>query len=308
MPRNDKRPLKGNSLLDFPNDYVVLDIETTGLDPDYDDIIEISAIKCVADEPIDAFSTLIKAPFGVSDFITDFTGITNEMLADAPAISDIFPQFLEFLSDNIIIGHNVNFDVNFLYDTSLKICERPLKNDFVDTMRLSRRMFPDEAHNRLSDLIVRFGIDADVSHRADSDARQTHEVYLHLKSLFQKGGFADALELKRHSSKYLRASDISPDINNLNFDSDIYGKVFCFTGSLSSFTRAAAMQEVVNRGGVCADTVRKDVNYLVIGGNGYKMELENGKSKKWISAEKLMKKGNPISVISENVFLDMLNP
>lgn len=119
MPRNDKRPLKGNSLLDFPNDYVVLDIETTGLDPDYDDIIEISAMKCVADEPIDAFSTLIKAPFGVSDFITDFTGITNEMLADAPAISDIFPQFLEFLSDNIIIGHNVNFDVNFLYDTSL---------------------------------------------------------------------------------------------------------------------------------------------------------------------------------------------
>lgn len=308
MPRSDKRPQKGTSLLAFPNNYVVLDIETTGLDPDCDDIIEISALKCVADESIDTFSTLIKAPFGVSDFIADFTGITNEMLEAAPVISDIFLQFLEFLGDNIIIGHNVNFDVNFLYDTSLKICGHPLQNDFVDTMRLSRRMFPDEAHNRLSDLILRFGIGTDVSHRAESDARQTHAVYLHLKSLFQDGGYSNALELKRHSTKYLKAGDISPDTDNLQLDSDICGKVFCFTGSLNSFTRAEAMQEVVNRGGLCADTVRKDVNYLVIGGSGYKMELENGKSKKWISAEKLMRKGHSISVISENVFLDMLNP
>ena len=307
MSRSDKRPQKGMSLLAIPNDYVVLDIETTGLDPDYDYIIEISAMKCVEDKPIATFSTLIKAPFGVSDFIADFTGITNEMLEAAPAISDALPQFLEFLGDSIIIGHNVNFDINFLYDVSLKICGKPLQNDFVDTMRLSRRMFPNEAHNRLSDLIVRFGIGTNVSHRADSDSQQTHAVYLHLKRLLQKGDYTDALGIKRHSAKHLKASDISPDAENLREDSDIFGKVFCFTGTLDSFTRAVAMQEVVNRGGFCADTVRKDVDYLVIGGSGYKIELENGKSKKWVSAEKLMKKGHPISVISENVFLDMLN-
>lgn len=308
MPYSNRRPQKGASLLEFPDSYVVLDIETTGLDPDYDDIIEISAVKYASDKEIDGFSTLIKPDFPVSEFITDLTGITNEMLADAPAISDIFPHLLRVLGNNVIVGHNVNFDINFLYDAALKITGHPIGNDFVDTLRLSRWMFPDEAHNRLSDLITRFGIGTTVAHRAESDVRQTHACYLHLKALSQTSDYAEAFASRRRTSKQLKASDISPDTNALKIDSAIAGKVFCFTGTLLSFSRATAMQEVVNRGGQCADTVRKDVDYLVIGGNGYKMELENGKSKKWLSAEKLMKKGCLISVISENVFLDMLQP
>lgn len=306
MARSNRRPQKGLSLLDFPDNYVVLDIETTGLDPDYDSIIEIAATTYLSDKQVRSFSTLIKPPFTVSEFITDLTGITNEMLADAPTISDVFSDFLEFLGDNIIVGHNVNFDINFLYDASLKVVGSPISNNFVDTMRLSRRMFPNEAHNRLSDLITRFGIGSTVSHRAASDVEQTHACYMHLKSLYQTPEYSEAFTDRSHTAKYLKASDILSNEHDLQLDSVICGKVFCFTGTLSSFSRATAMQEVVNHGGQCADTVRKDVDYLVIGGNGYKMELENGKSKKWLAAEKLMKKGSSISVISENVFLDML--
>ena len=109
---------KGKSIIDVPRSYVVIDIETTGLSPVYDEIIEVGAIKIQNGQIIDTFESLIKPsfkPWGnyIDEFIEELTGITNEMLADAPDVLDIFPKFLEFIDDNIIIGHNVNFDINF---------------------------------------------------------------------------------------------------------------------------------------------------------------------------------------------------
>lgn len=306
MNQPEKRPYKGESLLAFPDDYVVLDLETTGLDPEWDEIIEISAIKFKNDSEIDRLTSLVKPAFPVGEFISDLTGITNEMLESASPLSEVFPKVIQFIGNSILVGHNVNFDVNFLYDSCLKILNTPFSNDFVDTLRISRRMFPECKHNRLSDLIVRFEVGVDVTHRAECDVLQTHACYTKLKELYKSGNYKDALNNPKHSSKYLKAKDIVADTDVLNTDSDIFGKTFCFTGTLTAFNRATAMQEVVNHGGICADGIRKDVDFLVIGGNGYKMELRNGKSKKWISAEKMRKKGLPILVISEEVFLDML--
>lgn len=306
MAKIGKRPQKGESLLAFPDDYVVLDLETTGLDQEWDEIIEISAIKFKNDLEIARLTYLIRPSFPVDEFVSDLTGITNEMLESAPPISEVLSEVIQFLGNSILVGHNVNFDVNFLYDSSLKILNTPLNNNFVDTLRISRRMFPDCKHNRLSDLIVRFGIGTDVAHRAECDVLQTHACYMKLKELYKSGNYEDALKNTTHSSKYLKAKGIIADDDALNIDSDIFGKTFCFTGTLAAFKRATAMQEVVNRGGICVDGIRKDVDFLVIGGNGYNMELRNGKSKKWLSAEKMRKKGLPILVISEEVFLDML--
>ena len=113
---------KGRSLLIFPSEYVVIDIETTGLSPECDYIIELSAIKIKDNNIINTFSALIKPDEAlyededsnecyVNDFITNLTGITNEMLEDAPHISDVLEQFLSFVGNNIIVGHNVNFDI-----------------------------------------------------------------------------------------------------------------------------------------------------------------------------------------------------
>lgn len=63
------------------------------------------------------------------------------MLSTAPNITDVLPEFLDFIGDSIVIRHNVNFDINFIYDTCIEILHKPFKNNFIDTMRLSRRLF-----------------------------------------------------------------------------------------------------------------------------------------------------------------------
>src|SRR5699024_10738657 len=95
------RKNKGQSLLAFPDNYTVFDIETTGLDSKYDEIIEIGALKIKNNKIIDQFSFLIKPTSPIGEFITELTGITNEMVSDAPNINEILPKFLEFIGDDI---------------------------------------------------------------------------------------------------------------------------------------------------------------------------------------------------------------
>ena len=108
------RELKGKSLIEFPNKYIAFDIETTGLDPMYDEIIEIGAIKIENGKEIETFSTLIKPEYEINDFITELTGITNEMVQNAPKINEVLTRFMDFIKDSIILGHNINFDINFI--------------------------------------------------------------------------------------------------------------------------------------------------------------------------------------------------
>lgn len=81
--------------------------------------------------------------------IRNLTGITDEMVKDAEELENVLLQFKEFLKDDIIIGHNVNFDVDFLYDNFLNVLNEPLSNDFVDTLRISRKLLPELDHHKL---------------------------------------------------------------------------------------------------------------------------------------------------------------
>ena len=155
---NDKRPLKGTSSICFPNNYVLIDIETTGLSPDYDEIIELAAIKVCNNEIIDTFSSFVKPSFEIDEFITELTGITNSMVSNAPDITSVIDKYLDFIGENIIIGHNVNFDINFIYDFAQKNGYN-FSNDFVDTMRLFRKLHPELKHHRLSDMCSLYKID-----------------------------------------------------------------------------------------------------------------------------------------------------
>lgn len=147
------RRQKGNSLLSFPNDFTVVDLETTGLDSTFDEIIEVGAIRVRNGNVTDTFNSLVKPEEEIDEFITEITGITNEMVADAPSISKVLPNFLSFVGDDIIVGHNVSFDINFLYDTYLKLSDRYFSNSYSDTLRLSKRLLPELKHHRLKDLI-----------------------------------------------------------------------------------------------------------------------------------------------------------
>ena len=308
---NQKRIHKGNSLIEFPTSFTVFDIETTGLSPKFDEIIELSAIKISNDTIIDSFSSLVKpmrfhGEGYVNNFITKLTGITNEMLSDAPEPDIILREYLDFLGNDILVGHNcASFDINFLYDLSEKIFSKPLTNNFIDTLMISRRLHPEISHHRLSDLCERYSIDYSHAHRALSDCKITAKCYKALKNEIDSN-YDTLNQFKQNYTKKRvkqKASDILPSTDNIDITNPLYGKTFVFTGTLEKMPRKDAMQKVINLGCVAQDSVTKQTDFLVLGANDYL----NGKSSKQKKVEELILKGYDIKIISEDVFYDMIN-
>lgn len=297
------RDKKGKSLLAFPDNYVVVDIETTGLDPRFDEIIELAAIKYENNTEVDRFQSLVKPEYGISEFITELTGITEDMLADAPSVSSVLPDFRAFTGNSIIIGHNVNFDINFIYDFSAHQSLSPFTNDFVDTMRLSRRLYKDMPNHKLQSLVSYLGIGDTVEHRALADCISTHQCYLKMKQQIQESGASLIADWEHYNSM---AKSIKAETDEFDPDSPIFGRSFAFTGKLERMTRKEAMQAVVNAGGICCDGVIASTNYLVLGNNDYCSSIKGGKSSKQKKAEKMQLAGADIMTISEDVFYDML--
>lgn len=313
------RENKGKSLVGFPDTYCVVDTETTGLSPDYDDIIEIGAIKYSNGVEVGTFQSLIQPPQDkedstfVSAFITDLTGITNEMLADAPTADIVLPMFSDFVGEDIIVGYNTNFDINFLYDAFWRLNLRPLSNDYIDIMRFARKLFPEMPHHRLIDMIQRFDIKAKVSHRALADVESTAQCYIMLRNeaLQQYETVEAFVDTFKHKSKYkygqgIRAGDIVGDESKQDSDNPLYGKYCVFTGKLEKFTRQKAMQLVADLGGINEDSVTKNTNFLILGNNDYCSTIKDGKSTKQKKAESYKLKGRDIEIIPETVFYDML--
>ncbi len=176
-----ERKFKGQSLYAFPSDYTVVDIETNGLMSGICEIIEVSALK-VGDEVIrDSFSTLIKPTEPISRFITDLTGITDEMVENAPDVNEVMQNFYGFIGKDILIGHNVNFDVNFLYDSLWLHNGLVLDNPFVDTLRLARRALPYLPDHKQTTVAKHYGISTEGAHRALRDCEICNACYLNLK-------------------------------------------------------------------------------------------------------------------------------
>ena len=176
-----KRIGKGKSLLDLPDNYIVVDLETTGLDPVGCEIIEIGAIRCVGGEELDRFESLIRPSVSLPSIITQITGLRDSDFLDAPSIEAVLPEFLRYVGDSILIGHNFNFDVNFLYEKTLEHTGVLFTNSFVDTLRLSRILYPGVKSHKLSDMGRICHIPNCNAHRAMADVEQTWKLYEHMK-------------------------------------------------------------------------------------------------------------------------------
>lgn len=302
------RDKKGNSLIQFPSSYVVVDIETTGLSPEYDSIIEICAMKYSDNVLTDSFSSLVNPGFPINDFISALTGITNDMLSSAPALDSVIPKFYDFVKDSVLVGHNVHFDLNFLYDACMEYLSLPLSNDFIDTLRISRRLHPENRHNRLSDLSEIYHIDYSNAHRAESDCLITNKIFqIFLEECVDKFGDIDKAISQLYPKPHtIKASDITTDKDDFDISHPLYGKVVVFTGALEKMPRQKAMQYVVDFGGVNGSSVTKSTNYLVLGNNDYCKSIKDGKSNKQKKAEEMKLDGYDIEVIPENVFYDMI--
>lgn len=162
-----------------PKRYIVVDIETTGTNHFKDDIIEIGAVKYDEGIEVDRLSLLLKTEHILSMEIVCLTGITNELLDEVGVEPKVALEALyEFCADDIIIGHNfTSFDSKFIDDAYCKYLGRHFSNDFVDTLYLAKKVFPEMKHRRLEDLSHVFGIDYSRAHRATEDCVINHAVY-----------------------------------------------------------------------------------------------------------------------------------
>ena len=305
-----ERTLKGKSTIDLLSDYIVFDIETTGLDSSYDEVIEIGAIKVKNNKIVSKFNSLVKPKNEIDEYITELTGITNEMVKDAPTIEKILPDFMNYIGNDILIGHNVNFDINFIYDNLYRNKFDVLTNDFIDTMRISRKLLPELPHHRLIDLAKYFKIDSTNNHRTLKDCEITVNVYENLKEIaLQKYENVDEFKnaFKKHKKEGLRAKDIVSTNTEFDVDNLFYDKYVAITGTLEKMLRKEAMQIIVDLGGHCEDNVTKKTNYLILGNNDYNPILRGKKSSKLIKAEILKLEGKDIEIISENVFYDIID-
>ena len=183
MYENEINRQRGKRVFGFPDDYTVIDTETTGLTPAFCKIIELSAIKVRADRIVDTFSRLINPECSVGSFITGLTGISDEMLECQPCIEEVLPDFLAFVGDDKILGHNVTFDIGFINADTCRYFGMIFDNDYFDTMWISRRIWKEERHHRLHDLIERCALEGTQEHRGLSDCMYTYEAYLYMKRL-----------------------------------------------------------------------------------------------------------------------------
>lgn len=178
------------SILAHASRYVALDIETTGLNPAQEQILELAAVRMKDGEEVGRFSQLIRPTKEISPFITQLTGIDNAMVMDAPRIEAVLPAFLAFLGNDLLLGHNTAFDLRFIRYHSMVVLHRRVANPYMDTLRISRLLFPQLPNHKLSTLIQYFGIGDTVEHRALSDAIQTMKCYEYMKQYAQQQGFS----------------------------------------------------------------------------------------------------------------------
>ncbi len=157
--------------------YVALDLETTGLDLENDEIIEIGAIRFGADGVRDSFQALVNPGRPITPPVVELTGITDEAVCSAPAIWAVAPALEEFLSESTLVGHNVlGFDTLFLRRAGVRFCE-----SVYDTQGLAEMLLPGLADYGLAALCERFGIAQEVRHRAVADAEAARRLFLALR-------------------------------------------------------------------------------------------------------------------------------
>ncbi|MFD9624283.1 PolC-type DNA polymerase III [Peribacillus muralis] len=161
--------------------YVVFDVETTGLSAVYDTIIEFAAVKIHDGDIIDRFESFANPHHPLSNTTIDLTGITDDLVENAPEVSEVLEKFKAWAGDAILVAHNAAFDMGFLNIGYKNIGYAKASNPVLDTLELARFLYPEFKNHRLNTLCKKFDIDLTQHHRAIYDAEATG--YLMLKML-----------------------------------------------------------------------------------------------------------------------------
>ena len=162
----------------YTPDYVVFDLETTGISRVYDEVVEISAVKVRGGKVVDEFSTLVNPGRHIPSGASQVNGITDQMVAYAPRFVKVLQEFLDFTEGYPLVGHNIaSFDMKFICRDAEKYYGSVPVNDYVDTLPLARKHLPNLSHHKLTDLASYYGLTTDGAHRALNDCRMNQQVY-----------------------------------------------------------------------------------------------------------------------------------
>ncbi len=210
----------GKRLFTYVKDYVVFDLETTGLSCDYDNVVEISAVKVIDGKAVDEYTTLVNPGTPIPYGATKINGITDEMVADSPTFDIALKAFMEFAGDKVLVGHNIHtFDMKFICRDALKYFDKTIGNDYVDTLTLSQIYLPELKGHKLVNLAEYYGLSSEGAHRALVDCHMNHKVYEHL---------ADEI---KNPSVYAQHIRLCPECGNVVIlKNGRYGKFWGCTG------------------------------------------------------------------------------
>ena len=196
---------KGQS---FDDEYVVFDIETTGLNKEKCKIIEIGAVKIRNREIVDRYSTFIDPGEKLSDEIVDLTNITDDMLEGQRPIETVLPEFLDFVGDDVLVAHNASFDTGFVRIKAEELGIEYRKNTILDTLELSRTLLKELKKHKLDVVAKHLGVSLEGHHRAVNDAEATAEIFLKLVDMLEENGVKNVDDINIYSSRTVNYSKL----------------------------------------------------------------------------------------------------
>lgn len=163
--------------------YIALDLETTGLNPSSDRILEIGAVKVVNGQIKETYETLVNPEMKISGRIEELTGITNEMAAKGEDRKKAVEKLVEFCEDLPLLGHNILFDYSFVKRSAVNQ-KLEFEKEGIDTLKIARILFPDMEHRTLGALCTYYKIEQERAHRAACDALAAMELYRRMREQF----------------------------------------------------------------------------------------------------------------------------
>ena len=166
-------------------EYIVADLEMTGLKPSRDKILEIGAVYVKNGEIQEEFQTFVNPEITIPQNIVELTGITDQMAVLGLSVAEAVEKFLVFAGELPIVGHNIRYDYEFLKYNAIQ-CDLKMENTVVDTLKLARQLLKEPEKKSLDALCEYFQIIREKNHRALEDARATGIIFEILKRQFQE--------------------------------------------------------------------------------------------------------------------------
>lgn len=305
MSHSESSGLHGCLTYAFFNDYIVIDTETTGLSYNNDQIIELSALKIVNGKCISEFSALVNPKTPIPLDVANLTGITDEMVSDSPSIDKILPDFLDFVGDANIVGHNVSFDLNFInYNCNLYGLDA-IMNDYCDTRWIAYYEIPNAPNYKLGTIANMLNIEQSTAHRALADCYTTYKCYEIIKDTQQ-----EANPRKRtfiHNSFEADSKTVAVNSPQYEIDfRDVTDLKICLTGEFYIGSRNVIEDLLKERGAIIKDSITKTLDILIIGSLGNKNYKDGKHGTKELKALNFISRGVPITIVNENDFFKII--